>query len=305
MEMTTLGKTGLRVSRLGAGLVEIGSFSIDEPRRAGRILGAALDAGINFLDTAECYANSEELIGLTVGHRRDEFVLATKAGHVSTGSSGQPWTGKTVRRGIDLSLKKLRTDRVDLVQVHAYDISAPTPDDVIEAVMDAKEAGKTRFVGYSGENEEAEWAIESGLFDTLQIAFNLVDQGPRYSIFERARERGMGLIAKRPIANAAWGKAVSPGDAGLSGTNLERLKRARALLEPGPIAEAPKDPIALALGFVLAHEDMHTAIVGTRDPEHMLANIDAVETQLPLADETVADLHERYDRIGREWRGID
>lgn len=271
----------------------------------GRILGAALDAGINFLDTAECYANSEELIGLTVGHRRDEFVLATKAGHVSTGSSGQPWTGMTVRLGIDQSLKKLRTDRVDLVQIHAYDISAPPPDDVIEAVMDAKEAGKTRFVGYSGENEDAEWAIESGLFDTLQISFNLVDQRPRYGIFERARERGMGIIAKRPIANAVWGKATSTGDAGLSGTNLERLRRARALLEPGPIAESPKDLIALSLGFVLAHEDVHTAIVGTRDPEHMLANIDTVETQLPLADRTVADLHERYDRIGQEWRGMD
>ena len=305
MEMRTLGKTGLRVSRLGAGLVEIGQFSIDEVQQAGRILGVALDAGINFLDTAECYANSEELIGLTVGHRRGEFVLATKAGHVSTGSSGQPWTGTTVRRGIDQSLKKLRTDRVDLVQVHAYDISAPPPDDVIEAVMDAKEAGKTRFVGYSGENEDAEWAIESGLFDTLQISFNLVDQRPRYGIFERARERGMGIIAKRPIANAVWGKATSTGDAGLSGTSLERLRRARALLEPGPIAESPKDLIALSLGFVLAHEDVHTAIVGTRDPEHMLANIDTIERQLPLAHRTVADLHERYDRMGREWRGID
>ena len=305
MEMTTLGNTGLRVSRLGLGLAEIGGYAIAEAQQAGRILGAALDAGINFLDTAECYRNSEELIGQTVSHRRDEFVLASKAGHVSTGSSGQPWTGTTVRQGIDRSLKKLRTDHLDLVQIHAYDISAPPPADVMEAVMDAKEAGKTRFVGYSGENEDAEWAVESGLFDTLQIAFNLVDQGPRYGIFERAREQGVGIIAKRPIANAVWGRAASPGDAGLSETSVERLTRARALLESGPIAEAPDDPIALALGFVLAHQDVGTAILGTRDLEHMRANIRVVETQLPLADATIADLHERYDRIGREWRGID
>ena len=113
MEMSQLGKTGLCVSRLGAGLVEIGGFSMDEAQKAGRVLGAALDAGINFLDTAECYANSEELIGMTIAHRRQEFVLATKAGHVPTGSSGQPWTGETVRQGIDQSLKKLRTDCVD------------------------------------------------------------------------------------------------------------------------------------------------------------------------------------------------
>ena len=81
MDTTMLGRTGLRVSSLGAGLVEIGQYSIDEAQQAGRILGAALDAGTNFLDTAECYAKGEELIGSTVGHRRDEFVLATKAGH--------------------------------------------------------------------------------------------------------------------------------------------------------------------------------------------------------------------------------
>ena len=165
----------------------------------------------------------------------------------------------------------MKTDHVDLVQVHAYDVSAPTPDDVIEAVMDARDAGKTRFVGYSGENEDAEWAIQTGLFDTLQASFNLVDQWPRYGAFERASEKGIGFIAKRPIANAVWGKAGSAGDAELTGNNAERLRRARTMLEQGPIADGPEDPIALALGFVLSHDEVGTAIVGTRNPEHMLA----------------------------------
>ena len=305
METTTLGNTGLKVSRLGVGLAEMGGLTTGEAEQAGRILGSALDAGINFFDTAECYGNSEELIGLTMAHRRDEIVLATKAGHLSTGATGEPWTGAAVTASIDLSLKKLKTDHVDLVQVHAYDVSAPTPDDVIEAVMDARDAGKTRFVGYSGENEDAEWAIQTGLFDTLQASFNLVDQWPRYSVFERASEKGIGFIAKRPIANAVWGKAGSAGDTGLTGNNAERLRRVRAMLEQGPIADSPEDPIALALGFVLSHDEVGTAIVGTRNPEHMLANIEAVETQLPLADSTIADLHERHDRVGREWPGID
>ena len=305
MKTATLGSTGLTVGRLGAGLATIGGLSLGETDKAAWILSAALDAGINFFDTAECYGNSEELIGKTMAHRRDEIVLATKAGHVSTGRSGQPWTGPTVTDGIERSLTKLKTDHVDLVQLHAYDISTPPPDDVIQAVLDAKEAGKTRFLGYSGENEGAEWAVLSGLFDTLQTSFNLVDQRARQGLFERARSGGMGTIGKRPIANAVWGKAASDGDAGLSGTTLERLQRARAMLGLGRIAGAPEDPIVLALGFVLAHQEVHTAIVGTGSPEHMLANIAAVERSLPIPETVVAELHRRFDRLGKDWRAID
>ena len=162
---------------MGVGLSEISALSSEEQKQAGRLLNAALDAGINFLDTAECYGVSEELIGRYVAHRRNEFILATKAGHVSVGYSGEPWTAQTVADSIDRSLVRMKTEYVDLVQLHAYDAPHPPPDEVVQAVMDAKEAGKTRFVGYRQENEEAEWAIGSGLFDTLQTAFSLADQG--------------------------------------------------------------------------------------------------------------------------------
>ena len=306
METATLGRTGLKVSRLGAGLVQIGRLSLREGAMAGRLLGSALDAGVNFFDTAECYGNSEELIGMTVAHRRDEFVLATKAGHVGGGYSGQPWTAQTVRNGIDRSLVRMKTDHVDLIQVHAFDISAPPPDEVLREVFDARDAGKTRFVGYSQENEDAQWAVRSGLFDTLQTAFNLVDQRARHGLFELAASRGIGMIGKRPIANAMWGKAQSGNSpASLEGNNRERFERSRAMAALGPIPGAPDDPVALALGFVLAHEDVATAIVGTGNTEHMLANIEAVEKQLPLSDDVVDELHRRFDRLGRDWPGID
>ena len=209
MEMTTLGRTGLKVSRLGVGLSEIrqleGASGTD---MVGRILNEALDAGINFLDTAECYGNSEALIGNTVAHRRSEFVLATKAGHVSTGLSGTPWTGQTVRENIGRSLELLKTDYVDLVQLHAFDVTAPPPDDVIEALLKAKEAGKTRFVGYSQEDDEAEWAIRSGLFDTLQTGFNLLVQDARYGLFERARAKGVGINRKTPHSQRDVGQSL-------------------------------------------------------------------------------------------------
>jgi aryl-alcohol dehydrogenase-like predicted oxidoreductase len=306
MEFTTLGKTGLNVSRLGAGLGQLGGLPADDVETAGRILGAALDGGVNFFDTGECYGNSEELIGKAVAHRRDEIVLATKAGHGPTRSSGRPWIGETVADGIDRSLVRLKTDHVDLVQMHADDISAPLPDDVMQAVLDAKEAGKTRFLGYSGENEDAEWAVQSGIFDTLQTSFNLLDQRARYGLFEQARSRGIGIIGKRPIGQAMWGIAGGAGGgAGLSGTNVERFRRARAMLEMGPIDSAPQDDIVLALGFALAQEDVHTAIVGTGNLQHMLANIVAVESALPIAEGVVAELHRRFDLVGRDWPAIN
>ena len=306
MDMVTLGKTGLKVSRLGAGLAEIGQLKVEDEKRAGRVLNAALDAGINFLDTAECYGISEELIGRTVAHRRGEFILATKAGHVPKGHSGQPWTGQTVRDGIDRSLARMRTDYLDLVQLHAFNVPAPPPDEVLRALLDAKEAGKTRFVGYSQENEEAEWAVRSGLFDTLQTAFSLVDQRARYGLFELARSKGMGIVIKRPIANAVWGKALVPGDHhDLNAEEQELLRRAKAMAGLGPISDEPDDAIELALGFVLAHPEVDTAIVGTRNPAHMLANVDIVERRLPIAQEVVEELHRRYDQVGKEWWSID
>ena len=306
MEMTTLGRTGLQVSRLGVGLAEISQMEVSSGTdTVGRILNAALDAGINFLDTAECYGNSEELLGNTVSHRRSEFVLATKAGHVSTGLSGTPWTGQTVRENVDRSLKLLKTDYVDLVQLHAYDVDSPPPDDVVEALLEARDAGKTRFVGFSQENEEADWAIESGIFDTLQTTFSLLDQGARYGLFERAKAGGVGIIGKRPIANALWGKASAGEPGGYPGVGVLLYERAKKMLEMGPLEGAPDDHIELALGFVLAHPEVHTAIVGTRNPAHMLSNVETVEKRLPISEGVVAELHRRYDRVGKDWPGID
>jgi aryl-alcohol dehydrogenase-like predicted oxidoreductase len=303
METTILGRTGLEVSRLGVGLAEIGS--LEDSGEAGRVLNEALDAGINFLDTAECYGRSEEFLGRNVSHRRSEFALATKAGHVHGPDpfDGEPWTGATVTGTIERSLKRLKTDYVDLVQLHAFDVPTPPPDDVVEALLKARDAGKTRFVGYSQENEEAEWAIDSGIFDTLQTTFNLVDQKARHNIFDRARAQGVGIIVKRPIANAVWGSSKSPAE--YEGVRVLFAERAQAISAMGPIPGEPDDPIATALGFVLAHADSHTAIVGTRNPAHMLENIRVVETQLPIPGSVVEELRRRYDEIGMDWVGLD
>lgn len=306
MEKVPLGNTGLMVSRLGAGLFEMGrEDSPDAEARATRILNAALDAGINFLDTGECYGLSEERIGRSVAHRRHEFVLATKVGHVPSGMTGIPWTAETARASIDHSLSVMKTDYVDLLQLHAYDAPHPPPDDVLRVVQDARDEGKTRFIGFSHENDEAGWAVGSGLFDTLQTAFSLVDQRARYGLLDRSKEKGIGIIGKRPIANAVWGKSALESDYSTSWTAAQLLERARLMRKVGPLDGAPDDPIELALGFVLAHDEVATAIVGTRSPEHMLANIRIVEKRQPLDRTVIDELHRRYDEVGRDWLSID
>jgi aryl-alcohol dehydrogenase-like predicted oxidoreductase len=301
MESTNLGSTGLEVTRLGLGLAEIGNNSLDDQANVASVLNLALDNGITFLDTAACYGNSEELVGNAVSHRRDEYVLATKCGHVSGDYQGQPWTADTVRDSIDRSLVRLKTDYLDLVQLHSCDLDTLNRGDATEALLRAKEAGKTRFVGYSGDNDEARWAVESGLFDTLQTSFNLVDQSARgKGLLDLAQEQGMGVIAKRPIANGVWDTVASPRP-----YTDDYFKRARVLAGMGRIKGAPRDGVLLALGFVLAHPAITTAIVGTSNPDHLLANIRSVEGGLSLRPDVLEELHRRFDLVGGDWPQLE
>jgi aryl-alcohol dehydrogenase-like predicted oxidoreductase len=297
MQTRTLGNTGLKVSRLGAGLSELGyRLTLDDEAQAARVLNAALDGGVTFLDTSACYGASEELIGRTISHRRQEYVLATKCGHVTGGYPGKEWTTQTIQDSIDRSLARMRTDYVDLVQLHSCGVDVLERGEVIQALLDARQAGKTRYIGYSGDNEAAQWAVESGVFDTLQTSFNLVEQRARTRLFPAAKARGMGIIAKRPIANGAWGVPQSP-----SAYASRYFERAQVMAKMGPLPGAPQNPILLALGFVLAHDEVDTAIVGTRNPEHMQANIEGVEGELPIPAEVVEELHRRFEELGQGW----
>lgn len=298
MQTSTLGRTGLTISRLGVGLAEIGyELTLDEEATASQVLNTALDSGISFLDTAACYGISEELIGRTVSHRRDEYVLATKCGHVAgdmKDAGYEPWTAKTVTASIDRSLRRLQTDHLDLVQLHSCGVDVLEKGDVIKALLAAQSAGKTRFVGYSGDNDSAMWAVQSDLFDTLQTSFNLVEQKARFGLFDAARERNMGIIVKRPIANGSWGANQSP-----RAYADQYWQRAATMKQALP--DFPYDRILLALGFTLAHDAVDVAIVGTHNPAHMQSNIRKVEDDLPIDDATVAALHARFAEIGMDW----
>jgi aryl-alcohol dehydrogenase-like predicted oxidoreductase len=202
MERRKLGRTDMTVSVLGFGGSEIGYQEVNV-RTVAKLLGSALDAGLNVIDTAECYENSEELIGNAVATRRREFYLYTKCGH-GGGWARSDWRAKPLLKSIERSLQRLATDHVDLVQLHSCSLAELKKGDVIAALEQARERGLTRYIGYSGDGAAAHYAIECGRFDTLQTSVSIADQEALDLTLPLARKREMGVIAKRPIANVAW-----------------------------------------------------------------------------------------------------
>jgi aryl-alcohol dehydrogenase-like predicted oxidoreductase len=302
MEQRELGKTGLKVTPLGLGLAEISrqdNMGIDVSQ-AARVLNEALDNGINFLDTAACYGATEELIGKVVSHRRDEYVLATKAGHAVTDAPGKSWTRETVEHSIDRSLQRLQTDHVDIVQLHSCGVDVLEQGDVIDALIRAREAGKTRFASFSGDNEAAKWAVESGIFASLQTSYNLVDQHARTKgLFDMARKAGMGVIIKRPVANGVWWRNESPypyAD--------EYFRRSQIMNDAGPFEHEVDGKVLMVTGFTLAEAAVTTIITGTHNPDHLNANINMVTNMLPIPDEPVAELHRRFEQVEDDWRQL-
>ncbi len=300
MEQTTLGKTGLRVSRLGIGLSEIGS---SDESNVKKILATALDAGINFFDTASCYGRSEEFIGKTMSSMRDNFVLASKCGHSSRFNENfKDWSYKGIKASIDRSLRLLKTDRLDLIQVHSCDLQELEKGEIMKALEESKSEGKVLHLGYSGDNDAAVWAAESGFFETIQTSFNLVEQKARYKLFDVTRNNGLGVIAKRPIANGAWRALEKPNvSAAPSDYAAEYYKRAQILGEIGPLYDEPEDRILTSMGFIFSFDEVDVAIIGTQNRHHLKSNIEMYNNSLPISKSTVDDLCSRFDSLGNEW----
>lgn len=285
----------MAVTVLGFGGAEVG-FGEAEQQIVDKLLNSALDAGLNVVDTAECYKNSEGLIGNAIGHRRGEFFLFTKCGHAS-GLEGTDWEPKMLEASIERSLSRLKTDCVDLVQLHSCSLEVLKSGSVIEVLQRAKEAGKTRYIGYSGDNEDALYAIESGAFDALQTSCNIADQHSIELLLPKAKAAGMGIIAKRPIANVAW-KSEPPVDS-YPRPYWDRLQELKYPFLSDPLDEA----VSKALRFTLAQEGLCTAIVGTMNPDRWVSNAKLLEVGELSAAEVKA-IRSRWLEIAKpDWLG--
>src|ERR1700730_10875372 len=167
MEKRRLGRTDMDVSVLGFGGSEIG-YEATAEETVEALLNGALDAGLNVIDTAECYPGSEEMIGRTMHKRRAEFFLFTKCGHPHGMESAANWSKTSILQSIERSLKRLQTDKIDIVLLHSCSESELRKGEVIDALQTARKKGFTRYIGYSGDSQAAHFAVECGAFDTLQ-----------------------------------------------------------------------------------------------------------------------------------------
>jgi hypothetical protein len=294
MDRRRLGRTGLDVSVLGFGGSEIG-YQGASAATVARLLGQALDAGLTVVDTAECYAGSEELIGRALGPRRRQCQLFTKCGH-SHGWGRGDWRPAAILASVERSLRRLRTEAVDLLQLHSCAEEVLRQGDVIQALATARQRGLTRFIGYSGDGAAARFAVECGAFDALQTSISLADQEALHLTLPLAAERGMGVIAKRPLANAAWlGRRPGRG-----AYEYEYWRRLQALAYPFLNGE---DGVATALRFTLSVPGVHTAIVGTARPGRFEANARAVAAG-PLPPAEVAAIRARWAEVADpSWTG--
>jgi aryl-alcohol dehydrogenase-like predicted oxidoreductase len=290
MMTRTLGGTGTDVTILGYGAMELrgrprGPVIADED--AGRLLNAVLDGGINLIDTSPDYGRSEELIGTYIGHRRDEFFLASKCGcPVRVPADGPPpyphdYSPANVRADVEQSLRRLRTDHLDLVQVHVSPSRATLEENhTVETLKDLRADGKVRFIGMSGILPNLPDHIAMGVFDVFQIPYSAI-QRDHEGLITEAAGAGAGTLIRGGAARGAaseeknWQTGPLRQGPGVAQRTWETSGIA------GLLSEAGMSNMEFVLRFTLSHPGLSTTIVGTANPVHLASNI-AVAERGPL-----------------------
>jgi len=278
----TLGRTGLEVTSLGYGAMELRGA----PRGrevssadAGRILNAVLDSGINFIDTSVDYGASEEFIGAHISGRRDEYFLASKCGCPVGWERPAGWEGpgphiftrENVIAGVEQSLRRMRTDHLDVVQVHISPSQQVLEEGgVVEAMKDLQTQGKVRFLGMSGTVPHLADHIAMGVFDVFQIPYSAVER-EHEDLVTKAAEAGAGVLVRGGAARGAMADDKGRDNA-YAETRWDAWQRAGLddLLDGMTRME-------FTLRFTASHPSMSTNIVGTLNPDHLARNVAAQE----------------------------
>ncbi|MEU4142020.1 aldo/keto reductase [Streptomyces parvulus] len=301
MQYRTLGRTGVQVSSLALGAMNFGSLGRTTQEEATAIVDAALEAGINVVDTADRYSGgeSEEMVGKAIAGRRDDIVLATKA---SMPMSDDPNHRGASRRWLvtelDHSLRRLGVDHVDLYQIHRWD-PATSDEETLSALTDLQRAGKIRYFGSSTfpayRIVEAQWAAREhrlGRYVTEQPSYSLLQRGVESHVLPVTERYGLGVLVWSPLASGWLSGAVRAGreiathrsailperfDTSLPANRarLDAVEKLAAIAD-----EAGLTLIQLALGFVTAHPAVSAALVGPRTLDHLHAQLAAADTVL-------------------------
>jgi aryl-alcohol dehydrogenase-like predicted oxidoreductase len=297
----TLGRTQADVTILGYGAMELRGQprgpEIDDDT-AGRLLNAVLDGGINLIDTSPDYGRSEELIGKHLGHRRDEFFLASKCGClIEIPADAQPpyphdYSPANVRADVEQSLRRLRTDRLDLVQVHMSPSAGQLRDNqTVETLQELRKEGKVRFIGMSGILPNLPGQIAMDVFDAFQIPYSAV-QRDHEELITAAAATGAGTLIRGGAARGApsedknWRTGPLSQPAGLGQRNWAASGIGDLLAGSG------MTPMEFVLRFTLSHPYLSTTIVGTASPGHLQSNIATAEKG-PLPADLYAEAKSR------------
>lgn len=270
-----LGRTGLEVSPLGFGSAPA-AFLKTELEAAAKLVNDLLDRGLNLIDTAAAYPGSEAFIGQYLAARRAEYVLVSKCGNVRVpGVDAAPWSAALVEASVERSLRELKTDHLDVMLLHSCDLDTLKKGEALGVLVKAQAAGKVRHVGYSGDNEAAAAAAAMPEIEVIETSINYLDQANIDRLLPVARQHDVGIIAKRPVANAAWRGAE--GRAGIYvNYTKEYLRRHEAMkLDPAALGFTAAEWPDVALRFTLSFPEVSTAIVGTTNPANAARNLDA------------------------------
>src|SRR5216683_3982175 len=292
-----LGRMNLEVTTLGYGAMELrGAPQGPEvsDHDAEQVLNAVLDAGINFIDTSIDYGRSEELIGRFIAHRRSEYFIASKCGCVPGAGMGAEHihTADNIRAGVEQSLRRMKTDYLDLVQFHRSLTRREFEEHgALEAALALKKEGKVRLVGVSGTLPNLVEQIEMGVFDAFQIPYSAL-QREHEEIISRASAAGAGIIIRGGVARGAptdWQRTyyMLPG-----GSMRERWEKGRLdeLLDG-------MSRLEFTLRFTLSNPDLDTTIVGTKNVGHLHDNI-AAALKGPLPESVVEEATRRLAAAG-------
>jgi aryl-alcohol dehydrogenase-like predicted oxidoreductase len=293
LPQNALGRTGLSVTKLGYGAMEVRGSRIwggrpIEDAEAEKILNAVVDNGITFIDTANDYGRSEEYIGRFLSHRRDEFVLATKCGCTvvrrdeSTDDTPHVWTKENLFRGLHESLARMRTDHVDVIQLHNPTVEQCERGNLVSALEEMREQGKVRWIGISATSPHLETYIGWGVFDTFQIPYSALER-QHEELIQAASDSGAGVIVRGGVARGEPGEGLGNADRWASWESA----RLDELLEPG------ETRTGFLLRFTNAHPGMNTNIVGTMSVDHLKQNIAAASRSLPA--DAYAEAKRRLD----------
>jgi len=308
MQRTLLGQTDLNVSRLGFGAAPIG-FLETPAKQTGKLVDLLLDRGVNLFDTAAMYMGAEARLGQALKGHRDDVVLVSKAGHAEDELPGEAWSPKLLRASVERSLERLQTDHLDIVMLHSCGLDVLDKGEALATLIELRGEGKLRYAGYSGDNDAAAHAAALDGIDIIETSVSIADQHNIDAVLPTCAEHNVGVIAKRPIANAAWNPLNK--QRGIyqtyAKTYHDRLQQmAIAPIDLGyhghPEVEWPE----IALKFTLAIQGVDTAVVGTTSTVNARANIDAVAKN-PMRDQAVQKLRDAFKdaekKSGETWVG--